>query len=150
MTPSRWLFFPTQASLTAAKVQFTGTLAKNLTGANRSGINNWAVSGTDAIEYNEYQFSGFRKLSTSIEWIVRLDTTQTYATLGDWLAANTPTLTGSTLSIGTSILPATGWSAAGASTGTLLRARFAASSTNLTSFWNSGSLGDTVIMNLNY
>lgn len=142
------IFIPTPA--VGANVTFTANIALDLLGRARVGLNNWAVSGPDADEYNEYSFSPFRKLSTSIEWIVSLDTTQTYPNLNAWLAANTPDSSGSSLTLGTTILNHTGVSVTGSGTGSLLRIRFAASSTDLTNFWNPGQAGDLVTMNFSY
>ena len=148
MTPPRWLFFPTQAT-GGANVTFTGDVNKDLTGAARAGFNNWAVSGPDAADYDEYAFSPFRKTSSYIEWIVKVDTTQTYANVNAWNAANTLT-TGTTLAIENTILLFASTTVTGSGTGPNLRIRFNASSTVLNAFWNTGSNGDTVTMNLVY
>ena len=148
MTPPRWLFFPTQAT-GGANVTFAGDLGKNLSGTSRSGFANWAVSGPDAVEYDEYSFSPFRKTTSYIEWIVKLDATQTYANVNAWTSANTLT-TGTTLAIESTLLAFTSTTVAGSGTGTNLRIRFNASSTVLNAFWNTGSSGDTVTMNLVY
>jgi hypothetical protein len=133
-----------------ANVTFTANVALDLSGRSRVGLNNWAVSGPDAAEYDEYSFSPFRKLSTSIEWIVSLDTTQTYPNLNAWLAANTPDSSGSSLTRETTILNHTGVSVTGSGTGSLLRIRFAASSTDLDNFWDPGLAGDSITMNFSY
>ena len=153
MTPSRWLFFPTQPSLTSAQVQFTGNLARTLSGRTRSGISNWAASGPDANAYFAYVFAPLRLLSTSIEWIIRLNTFGTYANTGAWNTANSSslTLTGSSLAIGNAILPATSLTQGlNNPNSTIVRFRFGASPTNLTNFWNSGIAGDAITMNINY
>ena len=150
MTPDRWLFFPGLSVGVSAPVQFTGNINKDLSGSNRAGVNNWAVTGSDAIEYDEYPFSGFRKLSTSIEWIVRIDTTQTYADLNAWNAANTLSLSGSSISLDGTLLNATSLTVAGSGTGNLARFRFGASSSDLTTWWNAGLNGDPLSMTINY
>ncbi len=148
MTPPRWLFFPTQAT-GGANVTFTGDVNTDLTGVSRAGFNNWAVSGPDAVDYDEYSFSPFRKFSSFVEWIVKVDPTQTYANKGDWTSANT-LITGTTLAIDTTLLFYSSLAVSGGNNGTVLRIRFYASSTVLNAFWNSGSNGDTVTMNLVY
>lgn len=148
MTPPRWLFFPTQAT-SGANVTFTGELVKDLSTSTRSGFNNWAVSGPDAADYDEYTFSPFRKTTSYIEFIVKLDATQTYANVNAWTSANTLT-TGTTLAIENTLLAFTSTTVAGSGTGTNLRIRFNASSTVLNAFWTTGSIGDTVTMNLVY
>ena len=150
MTPDRWLFFPGLTVGLAAPVQFNANINKSLLGTNRAGVTNWSVTGSDAIEYDEHPFSPLRKLSTSIEWFARLDTTQTYADLNAWNAANTLSLSGSSISLDGTLLNATSLTVAGIGTNNVLRFRFGASSSDLTTWWNAGLNGDPLSVTINY
>ncbi len=148
MTPSRWLFFPTQAT-GGANVTFTGNLAVDTTSSNSSSnINNWSVAGPDASDFDEYASTPYRRTTpaTYIEWMFRVDTTATYSDAAAFIAAITPNSSGSSITVGSTTLAHT--SVTLLSVSTIVRWRFNCSSVDGLAFWEGGASNDLLTVSL--
>ena len=149
MTPNRWLFFPTQAAA-GTNVTVTGNLAADLSSSvSESGLNNWAISGPDAADFDEYAINPFRRQGGYgyLELMIKVDTTATYASTSAFSSAVTldsanssVTLDGTTLSHNNFLLATAG--------STILRFRFWGNTSTIQTMWDNGSAGDLVTFNL--
>jgi hypothetical protein len=149
VTPPRWLFFPTQAAA-GANVTVTGNLAEDLgSGTTSVNLSNWAISGPDAGDFDEYGSKGFRRQSGYgyLELLLRVDTSATYGSNTAFTSAVTLDSSNSSVSIGGSTFSQTNFLVATAGSD-ILRFRFWGSSSDITPVWDNGSAGDLVTVNL--
>jgi hypothetical protein len=149
MTPSRWLFFPTQATA-GANVTVTGNLAADLgSGTTSVNLNNWAISGPDAGDFDEYASKTFRRQSGYgyLELLIRVDTSATYGSNTAFTSAVTLDSSNSSVSIDGSTFSQTNFLVTTAGSD-ILRFRFWGSSSDITPVWDNGSAGDLVTVNL--
>lgn len=149
MTPSRWLFFPTQAS-GGANITITGNLAADTTSSNTSvGVNNWAISGADASDFDEYTSTAYRRQSGYgyLELLIRVDTAETYSSATNFSSSVTLDSSNSSITVGGSTFSQTNFLLATAGSD-ILRFRFWGSSSDITPIWDNGSSGDAITVNL--
>ena len=149
MSPSRWLFFPTQA--TGANVTVTGNLASDTTSSNSSvNLDNWSISGPDAGDFNEYTSTPYRRQSPGygyLELLLRVDTTATYSSSSDFKSSVTLDSSKSSITVGGSTFSQTNFLLVAVGSD-ILRFRFWGSSSDIQPIWDNGSAGDLITVNL--
>ena len=145
MTP-KWLFVPDDSSSgTAANIQVDATLVAT-SGVNLFNLSSYTESGSDVDDWQEYPHRPFRKSTSYIELLLRVTTTGQFADKNAFVAA-TSNYTGE-LTIGGDTLEHTSITIAGFST--IVRPRFNASSSDITSFWNGVNAGESLTFKLSY
>jgi|TARA_R100000084_G_scaffold89758_1_gene43839 hypothetical protein len=147
--PSKWLFFPTQAT-GGANITITGNLAADTTSGNSSvNLNNWAISGSDAADFDEYTSTAYRRQSGYgyLELLIRVDTTATYSSSSNFDSSVTLDSSNSSITVGGSTFSQTNFLLVAAGSD-ILRFRFWGSSSDITPIWNNGSSGDLITVNL--
>jgi hypothetical protein len=148
MSPSRWLFFPTQA--TGANVTVTGNLAADTTSSNTAvNLDNWSISGPDAGDFNEYTSTPYRRQSGYgyLELLIRVDTSATYSSSSDFNSSVTLDSSKSSITVGGNTFSQTNFLLVAVGSD-ILRFRFWGSSSDITPIWNNGSAGDLITVNL--
>ena len=148
MSPPKWLFFPAPAS--GANVTITGNLAADTTSSNTSvNLNNWAISGPDAGDFNEYTSTAYRRQSGYgyLELLIRVDTTATYSSATNFSSSVTMDSSNSSITVAGSTFSQTNFLLVTAGTD-ILRFRFWGSSSDITPIWDNGTSGDLVTVKL--
>ena len=152
MTPPRWLFFPTQAAA-GANITVTGNLAADTTSSNTSvNLNNWAISGPDASDFDEYTSTPYRRQSSGygyLELMLRVDTSETYSSASNFNSSVTLDTSNSSITVGGSTFSQTNFLLATAGSD-IVRFRFWGSSSDITPIWDNGSSGDLITVNLSW
>ena len=149
MTPPRWLFFPTQAAA-GANITVTGNLAADTTSSISSvNLSNWAISGPDAGDFDEYASKTYRRQSGYgyLELLIRVDTSATYASNTAFTSAVTLDSANSSITVGGSTFSQTNFLVPTAGSD-ILRFRFWGSSSDIQPIWDNGSSGDLITVNL--
>ena len=147
--PSKWLFFPTQAT-GGANITITGNLAADTTSSNTSvNLNNWAISGPDAADFDEYASTAYRRQSGYgyLELLIRVDTTATYSSSSNFSSSVTLDSSNSSITVGGSTFSQTNFLLVAVGSD-ILRFRFWGSSSDITPIWDNGSSGDLITVNL--
>jgi len=148
MTPPKWLFFP--APTGSANITITGNLAADTTSSDVSvNLNNWAISGPDAGDFNEYAFKTYRRQSGYgyLELLLKVDTSATYSSATNFSSSVTLDSSNSSITVGGNTFSQTNFLVATAGS-EILRFRFWGSSSDITPVWNNGSSGDLITVNL--
>lgn len=149
MSPPRWQFFPAPASSGGANLVITGTTTADLTTRGQSGVSSWAKSGTDADDYLEYPHTPVRAGSSYMEIMFKVDSAETYADSAAFASAVTMNSGTSTYKIGGNTFPHTSITETHGF-GTLIRMRWNASSSAVTTFRNLLGTGDAVEITMNW
>lgn len=144
MTPN--VQFIPAAAPHGLQLNANGTLAAT-TNSTRYNLSNHVLSGSAASDFVVYTFSPLRKQSTYIEYIFRLNTSGEFVNANDFQAR--ATVTAMSLTIGNQLFNGTG-SVAGSGTSPILRGRFTASSSYLTTYWAGVSAGDSFHYHMTY
>lgn len=143
---SRWMFVPTPVA--SETITWTLVLASGARG--RFNLSSYSEAGAGAGDWTQYSFQPIRTNSadTYIEFLVRVDTSGTYANNGDF--TTNATITDSrflheSTAMGHSSLTVV---QAGGASGTILRFRF--NDTDTSSFYDAFQVGDTLTIGLTY
>ena len=123
-----------------------GTLVATLR-TDRYNLSSHVLSGSAASDFVVYTFSPLRKQTTYIEYIFRLNTTGEFVDANDFQAR--ATITAMSLTIGNQLFNGTG-SVAGSGTAPILRGRFTAASSYITTYWAGVSAGDHLHFHMTY
>ena len=148
MSPPKWLFFPSPVS--GANITITGNLAADTTSSNTSvNLSNWAISGPDAGDFNEYTSTAYRRQSGYgyLELLIRVDTSATYSSASNFSSSVTLDSSNSSITVAGSTFSQTNFLLVTAGSD-ILRFRFWGSSSDITPIWNNGTSGDLVTVNL--
>ena len=149
MSPPKWLFFPSPAS--GANITVTGNLAADTTSSNTSvNLSNWAISGPDAGDFNEYTSTAYRRQSSGygyLELLLRVDTSATYSSASNFSSSITLDSSNSSITVGGSTFSQTNFLLATAGSD-ILRFRFWGSSSDIQPIWDNGTSGDLVTVKL--
>ena len=131
--------------MASANLQVDGTLVAT-SNAGRYNISSWTDAGSDVDDWEEYPHSPLRKLTSSIELLIKVTTTGQWSNKAAFVAATT-NYTGE-LTIGGDTFAHDSIGISGF--GTVVRTRFNASSTDITSFWNGVNAGESFTFKLSY
>ena len=142
------MFFPSAA--TGDKLVVTGFTVHDLSARSSSNISSYAISGEQASDFTEYPHTPLRKGGSYMEFMIRVDPNGTYATNGDFQNAETLNSSACSMEIGGNVFPHTSMTIAGGATTTLLRFRFNATSSAVTTYRNLLGIGDAVEIILNW
>ena len=146
---SRWMFFP--APTGGDSFSITGTASADLSTANGSVIASWTKSGSDAGDFLQYPHTPLRIATAYVEILFKVDTSQTYPNTGAFESATTMVSATSSYSIGGNTFPHTSVTHThGSNSGTVVRVRFNATSSAVTTFRNLLSAGDSVEIIMNW
>ena len=154
MTP-KWLFFPSPPA-TGVKLQLDADLVAT-NRVNKFNLTNATLSGSDDVanNYELYLPGPFRKSTTFIEWLFKVDSSGDYSNVGAWETAVTNagglntsdsvwTHDGATFNA-TSVTHTHGGNSS-----LVVRVRWNGSSTDVTNFWNTLAGGETTQIKLNW
>jgi len=125
--------------------------------ATKFNVTNATLSGSDDVanNYAIYVHSPLRKYTTSIEWLLNVDSSGDYANAGAWETAVTNagdliTASSTWTHDGASFSPTSITHTHGSDAGTVVRVRWNGSSTDITNFWNTLAAGETTQLKLNW
>tara|TARA_R110001592_G_scaffold174023_1_gene412846 strand:+ start:1901 stop:2362 length:462 start_codon:yes stop_codon:yes gene_type:complete len=151
MTPPRWQFFPAPVSSGGAKLVFTGTAVRDLSSSGSTTFNSFAKSGSDADDFLEYPFNPIRRSTAYMEILFKIDTGETYSNVGDFESAVTMVSETSSFKIGGNTFPHTSVTHThGSNSGAVIRMRFNAASSAVTTFRNLLAAGDAIEITMNW
>jgi len=151
MSPPRWQFFPAPVSSGGAKFVITGTATADLSSRAQTGVSSWAKSGDDAADFLEYPHTPVRSGSTYMEIMFKVDAGETYSNAGAFESAVTMVSGTSSFKVGGNTFPHTGITEThGSDSGTLIRMRWNASSSAVTTFKNLLGAGDAIEITMNW
>ncbi len=149
--PSRWLFFPAPVSSGGAKLVITGTATADLSARTSTGVSSWAKSGDDAADFLEYPHTAVRAGAAYMEILFKVDTGETYSNAGDFESAVTMVSGTSSFEVGGNTFPHTSVTHThGSDSGTIIRVRFNAASSAVTTFRNLLAAGDAIEITMNW
>ena len=147
--PNKWLFFPTPSG--GDSFVITGTASADLSASSSSAVTSWAKSGTDADDFLEYPHTPVRVATSYVEILFKVDTGQSYANVGAFESATTMVSGTSSYKIGGNTFPHTSVTHThGSNSGSVVRVRFNAASSAVTTFRNLLDAGDAVEITMNW